>query len=93
MQGTANQLATDIGIPLEEINYLAAGINHMAFYLKFERSGRPLSAAQDVVAAKRVPDWNCVRYDMFLRLGYFVTESASTFSEYVPWYIKTVAKI
>ena len=37
VQGTAGQLARDIGVPLEEINYICAGINHMAFYLNFER--------------------------------------------------------
>src|SRR5436190_15135208 len=37
VQGTAFQLARDLGIPFEEITYLAAGINHMAFYLRFER--------------------------------------------------------
>src|SRR5690606_13729142 len=31
---------------------------------------------------------NKVRYEMFLRLGYFVTESSEHFSEYVPWFIK-----
>jgi alpha-galactosidase len=36
----------------------------------------------------RVPDWNRIRYDMFQRLGYFVTESSEHFSEYVPWFIK-----
>ena len=35
-----------------------------------------------------MPDWNRVRYEMFLRLGYFVTESSEHFSEYVPWFIK-----
>jgi alpha-galactosidase len=39
VQHTAKDLATDVGVPLEEINYLVAGINHMAFYLKFERNG------------------------------------------------------
>src|SRR5437870_1151161 len=33
VQGTAEQLAEDIGIPIEEINYVVGGINHMAFYL------------------------------------------------------------
>jgi alpha-galactosidase len=33
-----------------------------------------------------IPD--AVRYDMFRRLGYFVTESSEHFSEYVPWFIK-----
>ncbi len=37
VQGTAEQLAEDIGVPIEEINYLCAGINHMAFYTRFER--------------------------------------------------------
>jgi alpha-galactosidase len=89
VQGTAQQLANDIGIPIEEINYLTAGINHMAFYLKFERDGEDLYPLIRKVAAEgRVPDWNRVRYDIFLRLGYFVTESSEHFSEYVPWYIK-----
>ncbi len=30
------ELAHDLDIPVEEIRYRAAGINHMAFYLKFE---------------------------------------------------------
>ena len=32
--------------------------------------------------------WNLVRYEVFKRLGYFVTESSEHFSEYVPWFIK-----
>jgi alpha-galactosidase len=89
VQHTANELATDIGIPLEEINYLVAGINHMAFYLKFERNGEDLyPLIHKVVEEGRVPPENRVRYDMLQRLGYFVTESSEHFSEYVPWYIK-----
>lgn len=87
--GTAAQLARDIDVPLEEINYVAAGINHLAFYLKFERNGIDLyPRIRQVIADGRVPDWNRVRYEMFQRLGYFVTESSEHFSEYVPWFIK-----
>src|SRR6476620_4060311 len=43
VQGTARQLARDIDVPIEEIDYVCAGINHMAFYLKFERDGVELS--------------------------------------------------
>jgi alpha-galactosidase len=86
---TARELARDIGVPAEEINYLCAGINHMAFYLKFERHGRDLyPLIRQVVDEGRVPDWNRVRYEVFNRLGYFVTESSEHFSEYVPWFIK-----
>jgi alpha-galactosidase len=87
--GTAQQLADDIGVPLDEINYVAAGINHMAFYLKFERDGMDLyPEIRRVMDEGRIPDWNRVRYEMFKRLGYFVTESSEHFSEYVPWFIK-----
>jgi alpha-galactosidase len=89
VQGTAWQLAGDIGIPLEEINYFCAGINHMAFYLRFERNGEDLyPLIRKVVQEGRVPDWNRVRYEMLTRLGYFVTESSEHFSEYCPYFIR-----
>ncbi len=89
VQGTAHQLAHDIGIPPEEINYLCAGINHMAFYLRFERNGQDLyPLIRKVVEDGRVPDWNRVRYEMLLRLGYFVTESSEHFAEYCPHFIR-----
>ncbi|MGB7793230.1 MAG: alpha-glucosidase/alpha-galactosidase [Terrimicrobiaceae bacterium] len=90
VQYTAGELARDIGVPIEEINYVVAGINHVAFFLRFERNGRDLYPEIHRVASEgRVPDGNRVRYDMFKRLGYFVTESSEHFAEYTPWYIKT----
>jgi len=89
VQGTAAQLAEVIDVPLDEINYLCAGINHMAFYLRIERDGQDLyPLIQKVIDEDRIPDWNRVRFDAFQRLGYFVTESSEHFAEYVPWYIK-----
>ncbi len=93
VQGTAAQLAYDIGVPIEEINYVCAGINHMAFYLHFERKTEDdaedlYPRIRQVVEEDRVPDWNRVRYEMFTRLGYFVTESSEHFAEYTPWFIK-----
>lgn len=89
VQHTARELANDIHVPFEEINYLCAGINHMAFYLRYERNGEDLyPLIHQVVAENRVPEWNRVRYEMFSRLGYFVTESSEHLSEYVPWFIK-----
>lgn len=89
--GTASELAHDIGVPIEDINYRVAGINHMAFYLTFENkyTGEDLyPLIHRVYDEGRVPAWNRVRYEMFKRLGYFVTESSEHFSEYVPWFIK-----
>jgi alpha-galactosidase len=89
--GTAHELAHDIGVPYEDINYLVAGINHMAFYLKFEhkQTGENLyPRIRKVIEQDRVPGYNRVRYEMLKRLGYFVTESSEHFSEYTPWFIK-----
>ena len=89
VSGTAAGLARRIGVPISEINYICAGINHMAFYLRFERDGEDLyPLIRQVIADGRVPKGDRVRYEMFTRLGYFVTESSEHFSEYVPWFIK-----
>jgi alpha-galactosidase len=94
VQGTAEVLAEDIGVPYEEINYLCAGINHMAFYLRFERNGEDLyPKIRQVAEAKTYARGyrnlaNHVRYEVLRRTGYFVTESSEHFSEYVPWFIK-----
>ena len=94
VQGTAEHLAQDIHVPFEEINYLCAGINHMAFYLKFERDGVNLypqiaKALEKKAYGRRYRNLaDHVRYEIFKRTGYFVTESSEHFSEYVPWFIK-----
>jgi alpha-galactosidase len=89
VQGTAFQLAQDLGLDYSEIDYLAAGINHMAFYLRLEHAGRDLyPRLRELAEAGSAPDWNRVRYEAFRHLGYFVTESSEHFAEYVPWFIK-----
>jgi alpha-galactosidase len=89
VQHTAGELAYDLGLPAEEIDYRCAGINHMAFYLRLEHRGEDLYPRLRQLAEQgRVPAGNRVRYEMLRRLGYFVTESSEHFSEYVPWFIK-----
>ncbi len=89
VQGTAFELSLDLGIAYRDIDYLAAGINHMAFYLKFERDGVDLyPQLRELYERGDTPPANQVRYEMLRRLGYFVTESSEHFAEYVPWFIK-----
>jgi alpha-galactosidase len=102
VQGTAEELARDLEIPIGEIRYRAAGINHMAFYLQFEhrqKDGGYRNLYPDLVKGYREgrfpkpSSWNprCpnkVRYEMLTRLGYFVTESSEHFAEYTPYFIK-----
>lgn len=87
---TISQIAADLNLPEEDLTYLVAGINHLAFYLTLEKDGEDLyPQLRKVITEERVPDWNRVRYDLLNRIGYFVTESSEHLSEYVPWYIKT----
>jgi alpha-galactosidase len=89
VQGTAHELARDLGIPAEEISYTCAGINHMAFYLRFEHNGEDLyPRLRQIHREGCMPEWNRVRYEMLHQLGHFPTESSEHFSEYVPWFIK-----
>src|ERR1051325_798659 len=94
VQGTAEALSEDIGVPYNEINYICAGINHMAFYLRFERNGKDLypelrRVAEEKSYGRRYRGLSDhVRYEVLRRTGYFVTESSEHFSEYVPWFIK-----
>lgn len=89
VQGTAGMLAHWIGAPMSEITYVCAGINHMAWYLKFERNGK--DAYPDIrkaVAKKKIYNEEHVRNEMFLAFGYYVTESSGHNSEYNWWFRK-----
>jgi len=89
VQGTAEDLAGWLRVPAEQVNYLCAGINHVAFYLRFECDGEDLyPALRQLANERRELAWERVRFDVFRRFGYFVTESSEHFSEYVPWFIK-----
>ncbi|MDP3178709.1 MAG: alpha-glucosidase/alpha-galactosidase, partial [Spirochaetaceae bacterium] len=90
VQGTAAMLARWIGAPVDEIDYLCAGINHQAFYLRYEWKGKdayPL-IREAVTGRKEVYDEEKVRNEMFLHLDYFVTESSGHNSEYNAWFRK-----
>ena len=93
---TAQHLASDLGLPVEELDYLVAGINHMAFFLRLEHKGRDLYPELkklhiDPASAPKRSEWqlpDAVRYEMLRRLDYFVTESSEHFAEYTPYFLK-----
>jgi alpha-galactosidase len=90
VQGTAEMLAGWIGAPMEEVTYTCAGINHMAWYLKYEWNGKdayPL-IRKAVVERPEIYQEEIVRNEMFLHLDYYVTESSGHNSEYNWWFRK-----
>ncbi len=89
VQGTAEMLARWIGAPFEEIDYVCAGINHMAWYTKFEwkhQDAYPLIRA--AMQKPEVYNEEIVRNEMYLNLDYYVTESSGHNSEYNAWFRK-----
>ena len=90
VQGTAHMLARWIGAPREEITYTCAGINHQAWYLKYEWNGQdayPL-IRKAVETNEEIYNEEQVRNEMFLHLDYYVTESSGHNSEYNWWFRK-----
>ena len=94
VQGTAEELAHDLGVEPANLVYTCAGINHMAFYNQFTQR-LPDGSTEDLyprlkalAAAGNVPGGNRVRYEILRKFGYFVTESSEHFAEYSPWFIK-----
>jgi alpha-galactosidase len=87
VQGTARDLAADLGLPPGELDYRCAGINHLAFYLELNHRGRDVYP--ELRAKRDIPDSNRVRYEVLRHFGYFCTESSEHLAEYVPWFIKS----
>ena len=90
VQGTAYMLAKWTGLKPEEIDYVCGGINHLSWYLKLEHKGRDLyPKLRKVVSTNReIYNEEQVRNEMFLALGYYVTESSGHNSEYNWWFRK-----
>ncbi|RCH70401.1 alpha-glucosidase/alpha-galactosidase [Streptomyces sp. SDr-06] len=84
---TMHDLSELVGTTFEEVSYLAAGVNHQSWVLRFERAGRDLYPLLDEVIAKDPELLRRVRVDMYRRLGHYPTETSEHSSEYVPWYL------
>lgn len=90
VQGTAEMLARWIGAPMNEITYTCAGINHMAWYLKYQWRGEDAYPLIRKAITERPEVYNeeIVRNEMFLNLDHYVTESSGHNSEYNWWFRK-----
>lgn len=89
VQHTAKMLADWIGADMADVDYLCAGINHQAFYLKYNWKGQdayPL--IRQAVEREKIYNEEQVRNQLFLHLDYYPTESSGHNSEYYPWFRK-----
>ncbi|MEU4393479.1 alpha-glucosidase/alpha-galactosidase [Kribbella sp. NPDC023855] len=90
---TMNDLSALVGAPYDEVSYLAAGVNHQAWVLRFEHQGRDLYPVLDDVVAGDPELSRRVRVDMYRRLGHYPTETSEHSSEYVPWYLHDASEV
>jgi len=89
VQTTMDLIAGYVGAKKEEIDYLAAGINHMAWFLKLEKNGKDLYPLFRKNFEK--PEYYVnekVRGEVMRHFGYFMTESTGHLSEYLPYFRK-----
>ena len=89
VQGTIRMLAGWLGIPVDEIVYKCMGVNHQAVYTVLEHNGEDLyPRLRELVKDPEVYEREIVRNEMFMRLGYYFTESSGHNSEYNQWFRK-----
>ncbi|OPZ87651.1 MAG: Alpha-galactosidase [bacterium ADurb.Bin429] len=87
VQTTLDLISGYVGVPKAEIDYLCAGTNHMAWFLKLEHEGKDLYPLFKSLCEK--PEYYVnekVRIEVMRHFGYFMTESTGHLSEYVPWF-------
>lgn len=94
VQETSGFLAEVLGENIADIDYACAGLNHVAFFTKFEKrtqdGGREdlYPRLRAMAASGQYPPEDAVRFEVMKHFGHFVTESSVHFSEYTPWFIK-----
>ena len=89
VQGTVGMLSEWLGLPYEEITYKCMGVNHQAFYTVLEHNGEDLyPKLRKLMDDPEIFNKEQVRNEMFLKLGYYVTESSGHNSEYNQWFRK-----
>ena len=92
VQTTLDLIAGYTDTPKSEIDFLCAGINHMAWFLKLSHKGRDLYPTLRANFEK--PEYYAnekVRGETFRQFGYFMTESTGHLSEYLPYFRKNDA--
>lgn len=88
VQHTIERLAHYTGLSEAEIRFLSAGINHLAWIVRFEHKGQdayPL--LRQALAENRIPPDDLVRAEVLRRVGYYVTESSEHHAEYSAHFI------
>jgi len=89
IQHTSHTLAHYLEIPYETMDWSAAGINHLAWFVKLEQDGQDLyPLLREKARDPKIYDQDPVRFEFVKHLGAFCTEGSGHDSEYVPYFRK-----
>lgn len=94
VQGTGDEWAKRLGIPFDEVTFDCFGINHQAWFTKYEYKSRDMLS--DIrVLAENPEIWfgDSTRMEYVKHFGYPVTESSGHVSEYGPWFRKNAETV
>lgn len=89
------QIAEALGLSIEEVDIICAGINHQTWYIQVKHKGEDMTGKL-LSAFEKHEEFSKtekIRIDMLRRFGYYSTESNGHLSEYVPWYRKRANEI
>lgn len=87
VQVCARGLLEGLGMPTDGVTWKIGGINHQAWLLELKRYGKDIYPEVRERALQRTDNTDdLVRYEFMKMFGYYVTESSSHGSEYVPYY-------
>lgn len=89
VQHTIEMLSEWLNVPYEEVEYKCMGVNHQAFYTVLRHNDEDLyPRLRKLMENPKYFNEEQVRNEMFLKLGYYVTESSGHNSEYNQWFRK-----
>jgi alpha-galactosidase len=89
IQHTSHQLADYLEMPYENLDWEAAGTNHLNWFVKLEHKGEDLyPRLRERARLTDVYDQDPTRFETMLHFGAFPSESSGHHSEYLPYYRK-----
>ncbi|MFP3122409.1 alpha-glucosidase/alpha-galactosidase [Ectobacillus funiculus] len=80
-----------LSMPLDNVQWKIAGINHMAWLLEITRDGEDLypEIKRRALEKQKTKHDDMVRFELMQRFGCYITESSEHNAEYHPYFIKS----
>ena len=90
VQYTIRHIATRLGCSHKDLRFVAAGVNHMLWFLRIEYLDGRDAYPDFLEGIERMKDdgqYMPVQHDLLKQLGYWTTESSGHCAEYLPYYM------